>query len=228
MDPTSWNESVPVSIQTAADDVAAALGRAFRSPRRSSTLAKAWRRKTCSTRSRFRLRNATRMFRWSWTRRLPRPRAFGVRQLLSRCCVDTDRAASPVRNTIAATDSPSSENRCPTPIYIDSSLWWPTRTPPIPSEPRRTNDLDVVKRHDQDPDGLAPVWLSGRFTMTIRPPTVGICSQTETGTFNTAESTTLGMAVRDRPMPMSSFGSAASELNTISATNSSVALAFSK
>jgi len=113
MDPTSWNESVPVSIQTAADDVAAALGRAFRSPRRSSTLAKAWRRKTCSTRSRFRLRNATRMFRSSWTRRMPGPRAFGVRQLLSRCCVDTDRAASPVRNAIAATVSLSAKTAAP-------------------------------------------------------------------------------------------------------------------
>jgi hypothetical protein len=76
-------------------------------------LAKAWRWKTCSTRSRFRLRNATRMFRWSWTRRMSRPRAFGVRQLLSRCCVDTDRAASPVRNAIAATVSLSAKTAAP-------------------------------------------------------------------------------------------------------------------
>ena len=79
-----------------------------------------------------------------------------------------------------------------------------------------------------DPDGLAPVWPFGRFTMTMRPGTVGICSKVETGTPSTADSTSLGVAVRDWPMPMSSFGSAASELNTMRATNSSVALAFSK
>jgi len=48
-----------------------------------------------------------------------------------------------------------------------------------------------------DPDYLAPVWPSGRFAMTMRPGTVGICSKIETGTFNTADSTSLGMAVRD-------------------------------
>jgi len=62
-----------------ADDVAAALGRAFTSPRRSSALAKPWRRKNCCTRSRSRLRNAARMFRWSSTRRIPGRRAFDVR-----------------------------------------------------------------------------------------------------------------------------------------------------
>ena len=48
------------------------------------------------------------------------------------------------------------------------------------------------KRRSHDPVGLAPVWPSGRFTMTMRPGTVGICSKVETGTPSTADSTSFG------------------------------------
>jgi hypothetical protein len=60
----------------------------------------------------------------------------------------------------------------------------------------KSGAASATQTRNYEPDRLAPVWPSGRFAMTMGPGTTGICSKIETGTPNTADSTSLGMAVR--------------------------------
>ena len=74
---------------------------------------------------------------------MPGRRAFGVRQLLSWCCVDTDRAAAPMRNTIAATVSLSAKTAAPSPFSLLRLVVADENTA-VPSESRRTDDPEVA------------------------------------------------------------------------------------